>query len=301
MTMLPDFLVVGPPKCASTSLYFYLNQHPKIFMSPEKEINFFNRHYDKGLAFYEKFFTKANAGQKIGEATPEYGFLPFAADRIKGTLPGSKIIFSYRNPAERAFSDWLMLWDAGVEIDNFKTAIDYNIKQMQTISYDGEKGAAVWFDRVNHLRQGEKWVRSYIQAGMYGQMLKKYLSLFPAEQIKYIFLDDLKNDFDNSMKSIFTFLGVDNQFIIPDKEDKNFYYDRKAYRYLIKIIGIKPARRIAHLMPEKFKNVFKQKKGRVKAKPELADEDRNRLTAIFKPDIQLLEELTGQNLSHWYK
>ncbi len=298
--MLPDFLVVGPPKCASTSLHFYLNQHPAIFMSPEKEINFFNRHYGKGLSFYEHYFTKAKAGQKIGEATPEYAFLPFAADRIKATIPQVKIIFSFRQPAERAFSDWLMFWDAGVEVADFKTAIDINLRQMEHFNYEGEKGAAIWLDRVNHVGQSDKWVRAYIQGGQYGEMLKKYLSLFPTEQVHYLFLDDLKMDFDKSMQSIFTFLGVDGHFIIPDKEDKNFYYDRKVYKNLIKIIGLRPARRLAHLMPDKIKDVFKQKKYQVIAKPQLNEEEKKRLNTIFKPDIQLLESLTGRNLNHWY-
>lgn len=298
--MLPDFLVVGPPKCASTSLHFYLNQHPEIFMSPEKEINFFNRHFAKGIQFYSKHFDKAKPGQKIGEATPEYAFLPFAVDRIKETIPNTKIILCFRNPAERAFSDWLMLWDAGVEIDNFQKAIEYNIHQMKTISFDGNAGAQIWFDRVNHLRQGEKWVRSYIQAGMNGKMLENYLSIFTDKQVKYIFLEDLQSNMDETMKELFEFLEVDNQFIIPEKDDKNYYYDRKAYRSLINIIGIKPARRIAHLMPENIKNIFKQKKRNVKKKLHLEDQDRKKLIEIFKPDIIHLEKLTGRQLNHWY-
>ena len=230
----------------------------------------------------------------------KYAFLPFAADRIKKDLPGVKIIFCFRNPAERAFSDWLMLWDAGVEIDDFKTCIDTNLKQMEIISFEGEKGAQIWFDRVNHLRQGDKWIRAYIQAGMNAAMLTKYRSLFPAEHIKYIFLDDLISNFDTTMKDLFGFLNVDDQFIIPEKDEKNFYYDRKAYRTLIKIIGIKPARRIAHLMPENLKTIFKQNKSQVKKKLELNNEEREKLNEIFKPDILLLEKMTGKQLSHWY-
>jgi len=299
--MLPDFLVAGPPKCASTSLHFYLNQHPEIFMSPEKEINFFNRHYHKGFDFYSSHFKNAAPGQKIGEATPEYAFLPFASDRIKKDLPDVKIILCFRNPVERAFSDWLMLWDAGVEIDDFKTCIDFNLKQMETISFDGEKGAQVWFDRVNHLHQGEKWVRSYLQAGMNGSILEDYLSKFSQNQVKYIFMDDLVSHVDETLKDLFRFLQVDEQFVVPDKDEKNFYYDRKAYRSLIKIIGVKPARRIAHLMPDNLKNVFKQKKSQVKKKWVLEDAERKRLIDIFKPDIQKLEHLTGRNLKHWYE
>src|SRR5690348_14667920 len=88
----PNFLILGPPKCASTSLHFYLSQHPEVYMPEEKEINFFTRHYEKGLEFYEQYFSKANGAKAIGEATPAYSFMPFAADRIKKHYPDIKLI-----------------------------------------------------------------------------------------------------------------------------------------------------------------------------------------------------------------
>ena len=39
--VMPNFLVIGSAKCATTSLYFYLNQHPEIFMAKKKECHFF--------------------------------------------------------------------------------------------------------------------------------------------------------------------------------------------------------------------------------------------------------------------
>jgi len=40
MTM-PNFLIIGAMKSGTTALYYYLEQHPQIFMSPVKEPNFF--------------------------------------------------------------------------------------------------------------------------------------------------------------------------------------------------------------------------------------------------------------------
>ncbi|MEO8116287.1 MAG: sulfotransferase [Bacteroidota bacterium] len=297
--MLPNFLIAGPPKCASTSLHFYLNQHPDIFMSPVKETNFFTRDFDKGLEFYASYFEMAKNEKVIGEATPSYSFLPFTAQRIQETFPDMKFLFCFRNPAERAFSNWLMLWDAGVEIDDFKTALNINLNQLEQVSFEGEEGAGIWNDRVNHLKQGEKWVRMYIQAGMYAKMLRMYMNLFPVQNIKFIFLDDLKKDFDNTMKSIFSFLEVDENFVIPVKEDKNYYYNRKIYRNLNKLIGIKATRSIARMMPNDFKNIFKEKKQKVKKELFLEDDDRKWLNDIYRNDIQQLEKLTGRNLGHW--
>ncbi len=38
---LPNFLIIGAPKAATTSLYFYLKEHPDVYMSPIKEPRFF--------------------------------------------------------------------------------------------------------------------------------------------------------------------------------------------------------------------------------------------------------------------
>lgn len=38
---LPNFMIIGIAKKGTTSFHRYLDQHPKIFMSPVKEINFF--------------------------------------------------------------------------------------------------------------------------------------------------------------------------------------------------------------------------------------------------------------------
>ena len=38
---LPSFIVIGAAKAGTTALYWYLNEHPEVFMSPVKETNFF--------------------------------------------------------------------------------------------------------------------------------------------------------------------------------------------------------------------------------------------------------------------
>ena len=40
MTM-PNFLIIGAAKAGSSSLHFYLAQHPEIYMTPNKQTYFF--------------------------------------------------------------------------------------------------------------------------------------------------------------------------------------------------------------------------------------------------------------------
>ncbi len=41
MSRLPNFFIVGAPKAGTTSLYYYLDQHPQVYMSAIKEPHFF--------------------------------------------------------------------------------------------------------------------------------------------------------------------------------------------------------------------------------------------------------------------
>ncbi|MDQ1697372.1 MAG: hypothetical protein QOJ03_2725, partial [Frankiaceae bacterium] len=39
--MLPNFLILGAARCGTTSLHYYLAEHPDVCMSTIKEPNFF--------------------------------------------------------------------------------------------------------------------------------------------------------------------------------------------------------------------------------------------------------------------
>ena len=225
--MYPTFLIAGPPKSATTSLHFYLGQHPQVFMSRVKETEFFTRDYHKGKAFYQHYFANADKAVSIGEATPSYSFLPFAADRIQETIPHVKIIFCFRNPMERAFSHWLTLWSEGIEKESFSKAITINKEQLKYVNFQGEPGSVQWNKTARHEKKEKNWIRPYLHPGMCVQSLRIYFERFERKNIWIIFLEDLKDNFDNTMKDIFVFLGVDGNFIIPQKDVQNFSYNKR--------------------------------------------------------------------------
>jgi hypothetical protein len=298
--MSPNFLIVGPPKCASTSLHFYFDQHPQIFVPAIKETNFFTRDYEKGIPFYEKYFSNAGKAKAIGEATPAYCFLPFACDRIKFHYPDIKLILCIRNPIERAFSHWLMLWARGTERAGFREAVEINYKQLSFMDFAGNKGAELWNERTQNINKGEKWPRIYLQPGMYGDMIKRLQAQFGQKQLYYYFMDDLKKDFDSTLKKIFAFIEVDNSFQIPERREKNVYKDRRLYKLVRKVFGKNFTNNIGKIISPSAKNFFNQKKqNTVHVPPQLKLEDRQFLWHVFKHDIAALEQITKRDLSHW--
>jgi len=52
----PDFLIIGAQKCGTTSLFYYLSQHPDLSLPKLKEIHFFDLNYEKGIDWYYSFF-----------------------------------------------------------------------------------------------------------------------------------------------------------------------------------------------------------------------------------------------------
>ncbi|HYF40037.1 MAG TPA: sulfotransferase, partial [Gemmatimonadales bacterium] len=123
--MLPNFIVIGAAKAGTTALYWYLAEHPQIFMSPVKETNYFAYEVDasgqlvygdpedhqfpiRTRAEYEALFAEAGPASAVGEASPIYLECPQAAGRIQSAIPGALLVCCLRHPVDRAYSDYLM-------------------------------------------------------------------------------------------------------------------------------------------------------------------------------------------------
>ena len=140
---LPDFLVLGAARAATTSLHYYLEQHPAITMSSIKEPNFFA--FDHGVeppaplidpassiitksvpdrTGYERLFAHAGAGDVLGEASPLYLYVREAPEQIQRLLGDPKLIAVLRNPIDRAYSHWLHVRReaAGDAVEGFRRA-----------------------------------------------------------------------------------------------------------------------------------------------------------------------------------
>ena len=122
---LPNFLIIGAPKAGTTSMYAYLQQHPQIFMSPQKETYFFAFDDKKSLKYngwgmpppifhkivdiiehYWKLFADVSDEVAIGETTLVYFYDQGAPQKIHAINPHMKLIAILRNPVDRAYSHY---------------------------------------------------------------------------------------------------------------------------------------------------------------------------------------------------
>ena len=106
--MLPNVIGIGAEKSGSTWLYALLKSHPEIYMSERrKEIDFFNRNYEKGLSWYESFFPDGQAVSEtpvIGEYSPSYLYFSECPERMARIKPIQKLLLIVRNPADQMYS-----------------------------------------------------------------------------------------------------------------------------------------------------------------------------------------------------
>src|SRR4051794_34667074 len=103
--MLPNFVIVGAPKCGTSSLARWLMQHPEVYLVPEKELHFFTGFWDQGIGWYENCFSP-NGQRAIGEASPSYLADHTAHERMASVIPDAKLIAMVRNPIDRAYSHY---------------------------------------------------------------------------------------------------------------------------------------------------------------------------------------------------
>ncbi len=89
--MLPEFLIVGAPKCGTTSLADALSQHPDLFIPERKELGFFDKNWERGMTWLAQYFEQARSEQLRGEATPDYFATPLAAERIAAHESGVQV------------------------------------------------------------------------------------------------------------------------------------------------------------------------------------------------------------------
>lgn len=103
---LPRFLGLGALKAGTSTLHALLATHPGLALPEDrKELQFFDRHWDRGVAWYEACF--AHAGARIpGEISPGYLAHPEAPARVAEVLPGARLLVLVRDPVARTISQW---------------------------------------------------------------------------------------------------------------------------------------------------------------------------------------------------
>ena len=284
---LPNFMIIGVAKAGTTSLYRYLDQHPQVFMCPIKGSNFFGyedardwRWTDEGdppllrnfqvttFEAYEALFAGASDEIAIGEASPQYFRCPTAARRIHECIPDVKLVASLRNPADRAFSGFLMRTRRG--------------------------------ERVKSLSDELTPEASHVREGFYYKRMKRYFDVFAKHQIKIYIFEEFKNDPAKVVVDLFDFMGVDTNFV-PDTSTTHNPAAIPKNRLLNRLFFHPTVIRIANsALRESVQRMAKRvRQQNLKTPPTFPADLRAKLLEHYREDILKLEALLDRDLSIW--
>ncbi|TMK18557.1 MAG: sulfotransferase domain-containing protein [Actinobacteria bacterium] len=186
---LPNFLIVGAPRCATTSLATYLAGHPEIHIAPVKEVHYFDLRFDRGLDWYRGQFDRATGKRLVGEASPNYMYSDESLRRMYDLLPDAKLIAILRDPVARAYSAYWFRTGLRPDGLSFEETLDEELKP----------GYVPKFRRPGVLT-----------ASWYLPALERICRFYPRESLQVMLLEDLKRDPDGEFASLCRFLGVDD-------------------------------------------------------------------------------------------
>ncbi len=279
MERWPNFFIVGAPKAGTTSLYAYLNTIPGIYMSKNKEPNYFSfknlPNYRKEESIEDKkkylaLFDNVKDEKIIGEASTTYLSDPDSAELIHQISPKSRIIILLRNPADRAFSHYLMLLRYGVSI------LPFHKKLLLALGGPSNKNDS----------------SMELDEGMYFENVKKYLDLFGKNQVKILIFEEFIKKPKEMVEEIVEFLGIKNPIINFEAEIFNPFgiargsisqyiiQNKKLKKLAIKILNISTRR----ILREKI--LIKKQ-----PKPKMSSEDREILIKFYQDDVKKLKTI----------
>ena len=200
--ILPNFMCIGAAKSGTTSLYDILRQHSDVYIPDFKEPHFFDvpDNYIKGVEWYSKAYYKRVKNEKcIGDFTPTYFFDKEAPKRIYSDLGRDvKFIIILRNPVDRAYSQYLHMKRDRFELLSFKEALSCESKMLKEASKKQDYLSKIRF--------------SYVQQGLYAQMLSEYFKYFPKENFLILnFEQEFVEQRKESIKNILLFLNIKNE------------------------------------------------------------------------------------------
>jgi len=213
LRVLPDLIVIGVVRSGTTSLYYYLSQHPSIIKSAYDELGYFDSNYKLGLNWYKSFFPSIFEKKKIErkngkfltyDVTPFYIYDQKSPQRIHQILPNSKLIVILRNPVDRSYSNYFL----GNQEKKFEEIIANEKKILNKID-------------KNNVDEYYNFVHtSMLARGFYAEQLENWYKIFPKDQILIIKSEEFATETNKIMNNIFDFLELPH-YDIPDNSKKN--------------------------------------------------------------------------------
>lgn len=192
-----QFSVAGVQKAATTTLYALLAGHPEIATPPRKELHVFDRRDYRPVTATQYSVRSRRAGEVMaGDFTPSYLFWPGALQRMAAVRRDMRLIAVFRDPVERAFSQWTMQASRSETYPDFDELVE-----------------RWWADDYVSL-SGGRWPRgkmrthSIVPRGYYGEQMEVALRVFPRKRWLLLRFEDVTSRQQTVVDAVCRHLGI---------------------------------------------------------------------------------------------
>ena len=311
---LPDFLIVGAPKCGTTALHTFLKEHPDLYLA-RKEFHHFGtdlrpegyagKHHD--AAHYEGLFDGAAPGQRRGESSVWYLSSQMAAEEIHARNPEARIVILLRNPVDMMYSLYNMfIWvrdltPNGVidretgRVLSFEEALDTQEERKAQLAREGDALAEA----------GRRVLRLFhTDAAMFSEQVARYLDVFPRDQVHVVVHDDFVADADGTYRGVLRFLGVAEDFqptfrrVNASRSFKSVWLHRLMNNHDALPLLRKALRAaVPRALRKKVFGLLGRANVQTRPQEPMREATRRRLEAHFRDDVEALGALLDRDLA----
>jgi hypothetical protein len=271
---LPSFFVLGPPRTGTTWLHEVLGPHARL-PEPTKETRFFDRHFERGIAWYQSHFRGPSDARPAGEVAPTYFASREARERICKTLPHAKLVIIFRHPVQRLVSMYRMKRAYGMCGWNLEEALERDPELLESSRY--ATNLALW--------QG----------------------LFSRDQICITLFDELSSDPQAFIDRVAGHLGI-RGFPLQKWQLEQVYSAAQmtaprsflATRAAVSMADWCKARRFDSVVAGvRNSSLMKLFLGGGAPFPEISSQTLALVTKTLTPEIEELEMMLGRDLTGW--
>lgn len=272
--ILPAFFIVGPPRTGTTWLHNVLSQCAWL-SHPTKETRYFDKYFDRGIAWYRTHYKRANHTRVIGEVAPTYFASAQARERIAELIPTARIVCTFRDPVERVLSLYRLKRAYGWISWAFEDAL----------SRDPE----------------------LIESSRYSAHLSEWIRVFGPAQVMATLQEDMATDPQAYLNRIVDFLGIARLKLQSHQlqralasEGLTLPRNQCWTRGALRLAEWSKARRLNALVAA-AKNVggLRFFIGGGPPFPEIRPSLLTALRAFFRPEVERMEWMLNRDLSAW--
>ena len=295
---VPDFFIIGAPKCGTNALYSYLRDHPRVYMPDLKEPHYFSGDLP-GLGQVEKpesyseLFAPATPEMLVGEASVWYLYSEVAVKEILQANPAAKIVVALRNPIDMAHS--------------------LHAQFVRLLKDDVTDFETAW--RLQEERRSGKLLPPYCPEARclqyrdvcsFGRQLDRVQRVVPPGQLKVCISEEFFGDVRRHYRDLLAFLGLehDGREVFGVANENRAVRSQAVLQFLSTVASFLPGdllryRRVMRAWGIRPLRLLSRYNAFAASRPALRPEFRRILAEELAHDVQLLEALLGRRMTYW--